>query len=159
MTTGPLEGPASTYPMFRTPASICFRGPKDVFVPGMPEGRTFAPSPPDATAEADAVESMGSEAAAVPAMSILENIRLSMIFTFLKINLLSSMFNSDHLGSRLKNGHRTSRTLDRPTWRVTQGWLRRNANKLGLAPFTRAPCAPRMILARQVRVVRPVYVS
>jgi len=27
-------GPASAYPMFRTPASTCFSGPKDVFVPG-----------------------------------------------------------------------------------------------------------------------------
>src|SRR5712691_11994156 len=34
MTAGPSLGPASAYPTFRTPASICFSGPKDVFVPG-----------------------------------------------------------------------------------------------------------------------------
>src|SRR3954469_4893989 len=35
MTTGPSAGPASAYPTFRTPASICFSGPNDVFVPGL----------------------------------------------------------------------------------------------------------------------------
>src|SRR5204863_9362602 len=35
MTGGPLAGPASAYPTFRTPASICFNEPNDVFVPGL----------------------------------------------------------------------------------------------------------------------------
>src|SRR5437016_791481 len=35
MTAGPSLGPASAYPTFRTPASICFSEPKDVFVPGL----------------------------------------------------------------------------------------------------------------------------
>src|SRR4051794_1829786 len=39
MTAGPLVGPASAYPTFRTPASICFREPNDGFVPGLIEGR------------------------------------------------------------------------------------------------------------------------
>src|SRR6266852_2247727 len=33
MTAGPSVGPASSYPIFRTPALICFSKPKDVFVP------------------------------------------------------------------------------------------------------------------------------
>ena len=28
-------GPASAYPILRTPASICFSEPNDVFVPGL----------------------------------------------------------------------------------------------------------------------------
>src|SRR6202162_1206197 len=35
MTGGPLAGPASAYPTFRTPASICFNELNDVFVPGL----------------------------------------------------------------------------------------------------------------------------
>ena len=35
MTAGPSAGPASAYPTFSTPASICFSGPNDVFVPGL----------------------------------------------------------------------------------------------------------------------------
>ena len=35
MTGGPLAGPASAYPTFRRPASICFSEPNDVFVPGL----------------------------------------------------------------------------------------------------------------------------
>src|SRR5919106_1604000 len=35
MTAGPSVGPASAYPTFRTPASICFSEPNDVFVPGL----------------------------------------------------------------------------------------------------------------------------
>src|SRR6266852_2843689 len=35
MTAGPLAGPASAYPTFRTPASICFNELNDVFVPGL----------------------------------------------------------------------------------------------------------------------------
>src|SRR5215217_2065243 len=35
MTAGPSVGPASAYPTFRRPASICFRESKDVFVPGL----------------------------------------------------------------------------------------------------------------------------
>jgi hypothetical protein len=31
---GPAAGPASTYPTFRRPASICFSEVNDVFVPG-----------------------------------------------------------------------------------------------------------------------------
>src|ERR1700722_16849246 len=34
MTTGPLAGPSSAYPMLRTPVMTCFRGPNDVLVPG-----------------------------------------------------------------------------------------------------------------------------
>src|SRR5919204_2781484 len=34
MTAGPSAGPASAYPTFRRPASIGFREPKDVGVPG-----------------------------------------------------------------------------------------------------------------------------
>jgi hypothetical protein len=33
MTGGPVAGPASAYPIFRTPASICFSAPNDVFAP------------------------------------------------------------------------------------------------------------------------------
>src|SRR5258708_2950767 len=33
-TAGPLASPASAYPTFSRPASICRIGPKDVFVPG-----------------------------------------------------------------------------------------------------------------------------
>src|SRR5271168_580870 len=40
MTAGPSAGPASTYPTFRRPASICFSGPNDVFVPGLFVGRS-----------------------------------------------------------------------------------------------------------------------
>ena len=39
MTAGPLAGPASAYPTFRTPASICFSGANEVFVPGLIVGR------------------------------------------------------------------------------------------------------------------------
>src|SRR5438105_11328021 len=35
MTAGPAAGPASAYPTLRTPASICFSEPNDVFVPGL----------------------------------------------------------------------------------------------------------------------------
>src|ERR1700674_2895068 len=35
MTGGPLAGPATAYPTFRSPASICFMGANDVFVPGV----------------------------------------------------------------------------------------------------------------------------
>src|SRR6202790_5357131 len=35
MTAGPSAGPASAYPTLRRPASICFSGPNDVFVPGL----------------------------------------------------------------------------------------------------------------------------
>src|SRR5207248_4329804 len=35
MTGGPLAGPASAYPTFRSPASICFSEANDVFVPGL----------------------------------------------------------------------------------------------------------------------------
>src|SRR5882757_2299517 len=42
MTGGPLAGPASAYPMLRTPALICFSGPKDVFPPA-PVGAVPAP--------------------------------------------------------------------------------------------------------------------
>src|SRR3954471_19500627 len=38
MTTGPVAGPASAYEIFRTPASICFSGPNDTFVPGLISG-------------------------------------------------------------------------------------------------------------------------
>src|SRR5580658_6954157 len=40
-TGGPLAGPASAYPTLRRPASICFSGPNDVFVPGLILGRSF----------------------------------------------------------------------------------------------------------------------
>ena len=33
-----IAGPASAYPTFRTPASICFSEPNDVFVPGLIAG-------------------------------------------------------------------------------------------------------------------------
>src|SRR2546423_1002232 len=33
MTAGPSAGPASAYPTFRRPASICFSEPKDVGIP------------------------------------------------------------------------------------------------------------------------------
>ncbi len=42
MTGGPLAGPASAYPTFRTPASICFSEAKDVFVPRLILGRSAA---------------------------------------------------------------------------------------------------------------------
>src|ERR1700731_3711931 len=35
MTAGPLAGPASAYPTFRTPGSTCFSGLNDVLVPGL----------------------------------------------------------------------------------------------------------------------------
>src|SRR5262245_23875273 len=38
MTTRPSAGPTSAYPTFRTPASICFSTPNDVFVPGISGG-------------------------------------------------------------------------------------------------------------------------
>src|SRR6266404_4352331 len=37
ITGGPLAGPASAYPTFRSPASICFSELNDVFVPGLIE--------------------------------------------------------------------------------------------------------------------------
>src|ERR1700722_9341743 len=40
MTAGPLAGPASAYPTFRRPASICFSGPNDVWAPGLVLGRS-----------------------------------------------------------------------------------------------------------------------
>src|SRR5450631_2628312 len=42
MTAGPLAGPASAYPTLRRPASICFSGAKDVFVPGLMAGTSAA---------------------------------------------------------------------------------------------------------------------
>src|SRR5476649_1222004 len=39
MTTGPSTGPASAYPTFRRPASICLSGANDAFVPGLIDGR------------------------------------------------------------------------------------------------------------------------
>src|SRR5580658_1503196 len=33
ITPGPLAGPASAYPIFKSPASICFRGPNDALAP------------------------------------------------------------------------------------------------------------------------------
>src|ERR1700693_5808716 len=56
MTGGPLAGPASAYPTFRSPASICFRGANDVFVPGL-----IGPILPDC---APAAPTMASSAAA-----------------------------------------------------------------------------------------------
>ena len=41
MTGGPSAGPASAYEMFRTPASICFSGPNDVWAPGLIAGSFF----------------------------------------------------------------------------------------------------------------------
>src|SRR5436309_665912 len=38
MTGGPSAGPASAYETFRTPASICFSGPNDVWAPGLSAG-------------------------------------------------------------------------------------------------------------------------
>src|SRR6266581_321395 len=35
ITGGPFAGPSSAYPMFRTPASICFSDLNAVFVPGL----------------------------------------------------------------------------------------------------------------------------
>src|ERR1700685_265096 len=43
MTTGPLAGPASAYPTFRAPASICFREANEVFVPGLIAGSLVSP--------------------------------------------------------------------------------------------------------------------
>src|ERR1039458_9605198 len=40
MTAGPVVGPASAYPTFSRPASICFSGPNEVFVPGLTVGRS-----------------------------------------------------------------------------------------------------------------------
>src|ERR1022692_1401922 len=40
MTAGPVVGPASAYPTFRRPASICFSGPNEAFVPGLIVGRS-----------------------------------------------------------------------------------------------------------------------
>src|ERR1700722_17817062 len=40
MTTGPLAGPASAYPILRTPASICLSVPDDVVAPGLTLGRS-----------------------------------------------------------------------------------------------------------------------
>src|SRR6478609_920018 len=37
ITGRPLVGPASAYPTFKRPASICFNGPNDVFVPDFVE--------------------------------------------------------------------------------------------------------------------------
>src|SRR5438270_777961 len=38
MTAGPSAGPASAYPMFRTPASICFSAANEVCAPGLVAG-------------------------------------------------------------------------------------------------------------------------
>src|ERR1700722_5688278 len=40
MTTGPSAGPASAYPILRTPASICLSVPNDVLAPGLILGRS-----------------------------------------------------------------------------------------------------------------------
>jgi hypothetical protein len=45
--------------MFRSPALICFSGPKEVFVPGSTAGTTVCFSPP-VVAEADVTESVVS---------------------------------------------------------------------------------------------------
>src|SRR5260370_42105959 len=37
ITGRPLAGPDSAYPTFKRPASICFNGPNDVFVPDFVE--------------------------------------------------------------------------------------------------------------------------
>src|SRR3954453_16525991 len=42
ITAGPSAGPASASPRFSRPASICFKGPRDVFVPGLIVGRSAA---------------------------------------------------------------------------------------------------------------------
>ncbi|GAA3480704.1 hypothetical protein GCM10018966_052350 [Streptomyces yanii] len=59
---------------------ICFSEPKDVF-PGLPTGCTVDFS--RSGAEADVAVSADSEAPTVPTARILENVRLSMIVTFL----------------------------------------------------------------------------
>src|SRR5580698_5076082 len=48
-TGGPSEGPSSAKPTLRSPASICLRDLKDVFVPGVNAGRDNL-SPPDCAA-------------------------------------------------------------------------------------------------------------
>src|SRR5580698_7390642 len=51
MTGGPSAGPASAYPTLRRPASICFSGPNEVFVPGLIASRCFAFVLPDCANE------------------------------------------------------------------------------------------------------------
>src|ERR1700689_2801615 len=43
MTAGPLAGPASAYPTFKAPASICFSEANEVLVPGLIAGNFVAP--------------------------------------------------------------------------------------------------------------------
>src|SRR4030095_14692354 len=45
ITEGPAVGPTSAYPMFRTPASICFNAPNDRAWPGCAAPGSIVPEP------------------------------------------------------------------------------------------------------------------
>src|SRR4051794_18236810 len=63
MTGEPSTGPASAYPMFRTPASICFSGPNELVVRA-PVGAEAAVEPaPDEHAATDATEAVANPVA------------------------------------------------------------------------------------------------
>src|SRR5208282_5819599 len=67
MTAGPSAGPASAYPTLSRPASICFSGPNDVFVPGLagPALGALFVFPERALVSADAGLNMANSAAAI----------------------------------------------------------------------------------------------
>jgi hypothetical protein len=54
-----------------------------VCIPRLAAGGTVGFFPPVTAAEGDTAESAGNDAAAAPVVSILENVRLSMLLTFL----------------------------------------------------------------------------
>src|SRR4051794_22462866 len=81
-TAGPSAGPASAYPILRTPAVTCFSGPKEAVEPGrsLPPAGAGGAAPLAVDGEVEhAVDRPARTTPAAPEPTILLKLRLSII--------------------------------------------------------------------------------